>query len=213
MKKRYIFGLVLLALFALAGMGSVVYMNWSDIKDMFSETIGINKKSSLKQIDVRVVKPDQSNVVQKDIKEILDIPEDDPKLKKDLSDIQKTKTSTDAKINTLTKTAVDTIKKESKVVKDKAPKLAAIVVDNVKKNELNAQKSASSKYVDLIKQIEQEKMKASVFLTGNITEKEKIAKINNIDAEIEIVDNFKVDSVKKVWTKKMAEYRVMKGRL
>ncbi|AGE48545.1 hypothetical protein PBCVAN69C_544R [Paramecium bursaria Chlorella virus AN69C] len=213
MKKRYIFGLVLLALFALAGMGSVVYMNWSDIKDMFSETIGINKKSSLKQIDVRVVKPDQSNVVQKDIKEILDIPEDDPKLKKDLSDIQKTKTSTDAKINTLTKTAVDTIKKESKVVKDKAPKLAAIVVDNVKKNELNAQKSASSKYVDLIKQIEQEKMKASVFLTGNITEKEKIAKINNIDAEIEIVDNFKVDSVKKVWTKKMAEYMVMKGRL
>ncbi|AAC96918.1 hypothetical protein PBCV1_A559L [Paramecium bursaria Chlorella virus 1] len=213
MKKRYIFGLVLLALVALAGMGSVVYMNWSDIKDMFSETIGINKKSSLKQIDVRVVKPDQSNIVQKDIKEILDIPEDDPKLKKDLSDIQKTKTSTDAKINTLTKTAVDTIKKESKVVKDKAPKLAAIVVDNVKKNELNAQKSASSKYVDLIKQIEQEKMKASVFLTGNITEKEKIAKINNIDAEIEIVDNFKVDSVKKVWTKRMAEYMVMKGRL
>ncbi|AGE54692.1 hypothetical protein PBCVKS1B_543L [Paramecium bursaria Chlorella virus KS1B] len=213
MKKRYIFGLVLLALFALFGMGSVVYMNWSDIKDMFSETIGINKKSSLKQVDVLVVKPDQTNVVQKDIKEILDIPEDDPKLKKDLGDIQKTKTSTDAKINTLTKTAVDTIKKESKVVKDKAPKLAAIVVDNVKKNELNAQKSASSKYVDLIKQIEQEKMKASVFLTGNITEKEKIAKINNIDAEIEIVDNFKVDSVKKVWTKKMAEYMVMKGRL
>ncbi|AGE51631.1 hypothetical protein PBCVCvsA1_626L [Paramecium bursaria Chlorella virus CvsA1] len=213
MKKRYIFGLVLLALFALAGMGSVIYMNWSDIKDMFSETIGKNKKSSLKQVDVLVVKPDQSNVVQKDVKEILNVPKDDPKLKKDLSAIQQKKTSTDAKITTLTKTAVDTIKKESEVVKTKAPKLAAVVVDNVKKIELNAQKNASSKYAELIKQIEQEKMKASIFLTGNISEKEKIAKINNIDAEIEIVDNFKVDSVKKVWTKKMADYMVMKGRL
>jgi hypothetical protein len=74
---------------------------------------------------------------------------------------------------------------------------------------------------ELIKQIEKEKMKASVFLTGNLTEKEKIAKINNIDMEVEIVDNFKTDpyftlmrdpiSVKQVWTKKMAEDMVMKG--
>jgi hypothetical protein len=213
MKKRYIFGLVLLAIVALVGMSAVVYMNWADIKDMFSETIGIGKKSSLKKVDVLVVKPDQTNVVQKDVKEILDIPEDDPDLKKDLSAIQKAKTATDVQISTLAKTAVDTIKKESEVVKDKAPNLAAVVVDNVKKIELNAQKNASSKYAELIKQIEKEKLKASVFLTGNMAEKEKIAKINNIDAEIEIVDNFKVDSVKKVWTKKMAECMVMEGKL
>lgn len=213
MKKRYIFGLVLLAIFALVGMGSVIYINWADIKDLFSDTIGIGKKPSVKQIDVLAVKPGETGVVKKDVKEILDIPEDDPELKKDLSTIQQAKISADSKINTLTKTSVDTIKKESAVVKDKAPKLAAIVVDNVKKIELNAQKNASSKYAELIKQIENEKMKASVFLTGTLTEKEKIAKINNIDAEIEIVDNFKVDSVKKVWTKKMAEYMVMKGKL
>ncbi|ABT15150.1 hypothetical protein NY2A_B751L [Paramecium bursaria Chlorella virus NY2A] len=211
MKKRYIFGLVMLALCALAGMSAVVYMNWTDIKDMFSETTGIGK-SSLKQVNVLAVQPIQSAVVPKDVKAILDKPKDDPVLKKDLAVIQQTKSSTNMKIDTLTKNAVDTIKKESAVVKTKAPKLASIVVDNVKKTALDAQKSASSKYAELIKQIEKEKMRASVFLTGNLTEKEKIAKINNIDAEMELVDNFKLDpSV--VITKKMADYMVMKGAL
>ncbi|APC25802.1 hypothetical protein BST79_gp289 [Only Syngen Nebraska virus 5] len=223
MKKRYIFGLVLLAMFALAGMGTVVYFNWSDIKDIFSDVTGVGKKKSLKTLDVSAAPLGQTAVVRVDVKEILDKPEDDPELKKDLGDIQKVKASTDAQINALTKTTVDTIKKESEVAKKKAPKLAAVVVDNAKKNEIKGQKNASSKYAEIIKQIEKEKMKASVFLTGNLTEKEKIAKINNIDMEVEIVDNFKTDpyftllrdptSVKHVWTKQMAEDMVMKGKL
>ena len=215
MKKRYIFGLVMLAIFALAGMGAIVYSNWSDIKDLFSVATGNGKNKSLKKTDVLVVKPEQSTVVRKDVQEILDRPEDDPTLKKDLDEIQKVKTSVDAQINSLTKTTVDTIQKEGEAAKKKAPKLAAVVVDNVKKKEIKEQKNASSKYAQIIKQIEKEKMKASVFLTGNLTEKEKIAKINNIDMEVEIIDNFITDpiSVKRVWTKRMAEEMVMKGKL
>jgi len=217
MKKRYIFGLVVLTLFSLIGMGVVLYVNRADIANFYEVVTGVDKKQKLASISIATAKPNEKAVVHQNANQILNKPKDDPKLTNDLVTINKASASANTQTTALNTSTLSNIKKESDIVKQKAPKLASIVVDNAKKVDIQTQKNASADYVNLIKSIEQEKMKAAVFLTGNSTEKQKIAKIKNLDMEVELITHNKLGAdsinVKKVWTKGMAEAAVMNGQI
>jgi hypothetical protein len=194
MKKRYIFGIVMTALLAIAVIAFFVYKNWGDIQDAFSGTkntpktqAGVVKAVFTVQASPDPVKPD----------EIIQQAKSDSKLATELAALKsKTKELTD-KPNEMFDKVADTFKSEAGVKASQGAPISQIVVENTKQRQAKDETAAADEYRDILKQIEVEKAKGAIALTGARTEAQKAAKfdaiaIDALDAEMELYAENKI---------------------
>ena len=187
MKKRYIFGIVITALLAVAVISFFVYKNWADIEDAFSG----NKKKEKSAGVVKAVFSVKTPVVPVNPNNVLQESKSDPKLATELAALKsKTKELADEANETFEK-VVDTFKSESAAKASQGAPVSQIVVENTKQRQAKAETAAADEYRNIIKQIEIEKAKAAVSLTGARTETTKAEKydalaIDALDAEMEL---------------------------
>lgn len=210
MRKRTIALIVLVALLSIGGIGFLVYKNWAVIVDIV--TFKSKRPAEIKIPDVKPLP-----VVPKDVNTILDV-EPDKAMQEELNKIQQKGEVLTQNANNTFETAIQTIQKESSVRKDKSEPMSKIVVENTKQRQTKAQKAASDRYRNILKQIEIEKAKAAVVLTGARTEKERKTKLDtlNVEAldmemELFVENNIKRPVIRKPMSKLDAEYLVYKG--
>jgi len=108
----------------------------------------------------------------------------DPKLATELAALKTKAKELAAKADETFEKVVDTFKAESAAKASQGAPVSKIVVENTKQRQAKAETAAADEYRNIIKQIEIEKAKAAVSLTGARTETTKTDKYNalNIDA-------------------------------
>ena len=177
MKKRYIFGIVMTALLAVAVIAFFVYKNWEDIKDAFSA----KKKSANADVVKAVMTTTKAAPVS--ITEVVNAVKSDPALATELDDLKrKTQEITDNANKTFDK-VIDTFKAEGEAKAAQSTHVSGIVVENTKQRKAKDETAASKEYMDILKQIEIEKAKAAIALTGARTENKKAATLNTLDVD------------------------------
>lgn len=210
MKKRYIALIILLAMICTAGVSFAVYKNWSAILDIVNFAPKKPKEVKLPVIQVPPVKPVDAKVVLN-----VDPSED---VLKERQDIAKREESLGNQATAKFDRAIKTIQAEGNTKQSQAKPLSDIVVENTKQRQTKLQKAASDKYRNLLQQIEIEKAKAAVVLTGTRTEKEKAAKldalkVDALDMELELYAENRIRNpgARKPLSKMQAEFLVHKG--
>jgi len=180
MKKRYIFGIVITALIAIGVIAFFVYKNWADIEDAFS---GDKKKEKSAGV-VKAVFSVKTPVIPVNPNNVLQESKSDPKLAAELVALKSKAKELAAKADETFEKVVDTFKSESAAKASQGAPVSQIVVENTKQRQAKAETAAADEYRNIIKQIEIEKAKAAVSLTGARTETTKTEKLNalNIDA-------------------------------
>ncbi|ABT15551.1 hypothetical protein FR483_N266R [Paramecium bursaria Chlorella virus FR483] len=178
MKKRYIASIIIAAILALAGVGFLVYKNWSDVQSIWFFT-----KTKLKNIKIPSIKPNP--VKPMDPVVIIEASKPDAGLEKERNALAAKAASISNDAGKINQQAVSVVATEATAKAAQAAPVSEIVVENTKQREVKNQSNASKAYTDLIKKIEIEKAKSAVLLTAIRTEKEKIAKINDLDLETE----------------------------
>jgi hypothetical protein len=178
MKKRYIASIIIAAILALAGVGFIIYKNWSDVQSIWGFT-----KTKIKNIKIPSIKP--KPVKPADPVTILESPEPDASLEKERASLVAQATSISNDAAKIDQKAVGVVATEAVTKAAQAAPISEIIVDNTKQREVKTQSKASKAYVDLIKKIETEKAKSAVLLTAIRTEKEKVKRINDMDLETE----------------------------
>ncbi|AGE53594.1 hypothetical protein ATCVGM07011_599L [Acanthocystis turfacea Chlorella virus GM0701.1] len=187
MKKRYIFGIVMAALLAVAVIAFFVYKNLDDIKDAFSGT----KKTPSAQAGVVKAVMNTAKVAPVSPDAVVNVAKPDSRLVAELNALErKTRELTDTANKTFDK-VLNTFKTEAKTKEAQSAPVANIVVENTKQRKAKDEVAASDKYMDILKQIEVEKAKAAIALTGARTEGQKTATLNTLnidalDAEMEL---------------------------
>lgn len=211
MRKRTIALIVLIALLSIGGIGFLVYKNWAALVEIV--TFQPKKPSDIKIPDVKPLP-----VVPKDANTILDDVKPNEAMQEELNKIQQQGEVLTQNVNKTFDTAIQTIQKEGSIRKDKAKPMSNIVVENTKQRQLKAQKSVSDMYRNILKQIEIEKSKAAIVLTGTRTENEKKAKLDSLnvealDMEMELFSDNAIRKpvIRKSLSKLDAEYLVYKG--
>lgn len=191
MKKRYIFGIVMTAVVAVAVIAFFVYKNWDDIKDAFSG----KKKGADAGVAKAVINTAKATPVSPDA--VVNAAKPDSKLAVELDAIKsKTKELTDKANQTFDK-VLDTFKAEGQAKAAQSQPVSQIVVENTKQRKAKDETAASKQYTDILKQIEIEKAKAAISLTGARTEAQKTATLNALnvdalDAEMELYSENKI---------------------
>ena len=178
MKKRYIASIIIAAILALAGVGFIVYKNWSDVQSIWFFT-----KTKIKNIKIPSIKP--KPVKPADPVVIIEASKPDAGLEKERTALAAKAASISNDAGKINQQAVSVVATEATAKAAQAAPVSEIVVENTKQREVRNQSNASKAYVDLIKKIETEKAKSAVLLTAIRTEKERIAKINDLDLETE----------------------------
>ncbi|AGE48775.1 hypothetical protein PBCVAP110A_309R [Paramecium bursaria Chlorella virus AP110A] len=176
MKKRYIASIIIAAILALAGVGFLVYKNWSDVQSIWFFT-----KTKIKNIEIPSINPVKP--VDPDV--IIEASKPDAGLEKERNALAAKAVSISNDAGKINQQAVNVVATEATAKAARAAPVSEIVVENTKQREVKNQSNASKAYTDLIKKIEIEKAKSAVLLTAIRTEKEKIAKINDLDLETE----------------------------
>jgi hypothetical protein len=178
MKKRYIASIIIAAILALAGVGFLLYKNWSDVQSIWGFT-----KTKIKNIKIPSIKP--KPVKPADSVTILEAPKPDVALEKERASLVAQAASISNDAAKIDQKAVGVVATEAVAKAAQAAPISEIIVDNTKQREVKTQSKASKAYVDLIKKIETEKAKSAVLLTAIRTEKEKMKRINDLDLETE----------------------------
>ncbi|AGE51803.1 hypothetical protein PBCVCVM1_335R [Paramecium bursaria Chlorella virus CVM-1] len=178
MKKRYIASIIIAAILALAGVGFLVYKNWSDVQSIWFFT-----KTKLKNIKIPSIKSNPVKPVDPVV--IIEASKPDAGLEKERNDLAAKAASISNDAVKVNQQAVSVVATEATAKAAQAAPVSEIVVENTKQREVKNQSNASKAYTDLIKKIEIEKAKSAVLLTAIRTEKERIAKINDLDLETE----------------------------
>ena len=187
MKKRYIFGIVMAALLAVAVIAFFVYKNLDDIKDAFSGT----KKTPDAQAGVVTTVMNTTKAAPTSPDAVLNAAKPDSKLVAELNALKrKTQELTDTANKTFDK-VLYTFETEAKTKSAQSTPVSDIVVENTKQRKAKDEVAASDKYMEILKQIEVEKAKAAISLTGARTEAQKTATLNTLnidalDAEMEL---------------------------
>ncbi|AGE56030.1 hypothetical protein ATCVMO0605SPH_584L [Acanthocystis turfacea Chlorella virus MO0605SPH] len=187
MKKRYIFGIVITALLAVAVIAFFVYKNLDDIKDAFSGT----KKTPNAQAGVVKAVLTTSKVAPTSPDAIVNATKSNSRLSAELNALKR---KTQELANTANKTfdkVLYTFKAEAKTKASQSTPVSDIVVENTKQRKAKDEDAAADKYMEILKQIEIEKAKAAISLTGARTESQKTATLNTLnidalDAEMEL---------------------------
>ncbi|AGE55714.1 hypothetical protein ATCVMN08101_657L [Acanthocystis turfacea Chlorella virus MN0810.1] len=206
MKKRYIFGIVMTALLAVAVIAFFVYKNLDDIKDAFSP----KKKSANADVVKAVMTTTKVAPVSPDT--IVNATKPDSALAAELNDLKgKTQEITDEANKAFDK-VLDTFKAEGDAKAAQSTHVSSIVVENTKQRKAKDETAASKEYMDILKQIEVEKAKAAISLTGARTETQKAATLNALevdalDAEMELYSENKIrsDAPRRPFSKAEAE--------
>ncbi|AGE50799.1 hypothetical protein PBCVCVB1_315R [Paramecium bursaria Chlorella virus CVB-1] len=178
MKKRYIVSIVIAAILALAGVVFIVYKNWSDVQSIWFFT-----KTKLKNIKIPSIKPNPVKPVDPVV--IIEASKPDAGLEKERNALAAKAASISNDAVKVNQQAISVVATEATAKAAQAAPVSEIVVENTKQREVKNQSNASKAYTDLIKKIETEKAKSAVLLTAIRTEKERIAKINDLDLETE----------------------------
>ncbi|ABT13817.1 hypothetical protein MT325_M263R [Paramecium bursaria chlorella virus MT325] len=176
MKKRYIASIIIAAILALAAVVFLVYKNWSDVQSIWFFT-----KTKIKNIEIPSINP----VKPVDPVVIIEASKPDAGLEKERNALAAKAVSISNDAGKINQQAVNVVATEATAKAARAAPVSEIVVENTKQREVKNQSNASKAYTDLIKKIEIEKAKSAVLLTAIRTEKEKIAKINDLDLETE----------------------------
>ncbi|AGE50457.1 hypothetical protein PBCVCVR1_309R [Paramecium bursaria Chlorella virus CVR-1] len=176
MKKRYIASIIIAAILALAAVVFLVYKNWSDVQSIWFFT-----KTKIKNIKIPSINP----VKPVDPVVIIEASKPDAGLEKERNALAAKAVSISNDAGKINQQAVNVVATEATAKAARAAPVSEIVVENTKQREVKNQSNASKAYTDLIKKIEIEKAKSAVLLTAIRTEKEKIAKINDLDLETE----------------------------
>ena len=191
MKRKYIFGIVVTAAVAVAVIAFFVYKNWGDIQDAFH---GNTKKDKLSGV-VKAVFSVKTPVAPIKPDEIMQHAKSDSKLATELAALKsKTKELADKATATFDK-VVGTFKTESAIKASQGVPVSEIVVENTKQRQAKDETAAADEYRNILKQIEIEKAKGTVSLTGARTETQKAAKfdaIDALDAEMELYAENKI---------------------
>jgi hypothetical protein len=191
MKKRYIFGIVATALLAVAVIAFYVYKNWGDIQDAFSG------KKSVRGGAVKAAFSSKAPATPVSPDAIVNAAKPSSKLVSELSAIKsKTKEFTDKANMTFTK-VINTFKTEKATKASQSVPISQIVVENTKQRKAKDETAAADEYNNILKQIEIEKAKAAISLTGARTENQKTVKYNTLnvdalDAEMELYSENKI---------------------
>ncbi|AGE51132.1 hypothetical protein PBCVCVG1_306R [Paramecium bursaria Chlorella virus CVG-1] len=176
MKKRYIASIIIAAILALAAVVFLVYKNWSDVQSIWFFT-----KTKIKNIEIPSINP----VKPVDPVVIIEASKPDAGLEKERNALAAKAVSISNDAGKINQQAVNVVATEATAKAARAAPVSEIVVENTKQREVKNQSNASKAYTNLIKKIEIEKAKSAVLLTAIRTEKEKIAKINDLDLETE----------------------------
>ncbi|AGE49221.1 hypothetical protein ATCVBr0604L_593L [Acanthocystis turfacea Chlorella virus Br0604L] len=208
MKRRYIFGIVMAALLAVAVIAFFVYKNLDDIKDALSGT----KKTPNAQAGVVTAVMNTTKVAPANPDAVLNVAKPDSKLVAELNALKrKTQELTDTANNTFDK-VLYTFKTEAKTKSAQSTPVSDIVVENTKQRKAKDEVAASDKYMEILKQIEVEKAKAAIALTGARTEAQKTATLNTLnidalDAEMELYseNRIRTHATRKPFSKGEAE--------
>lgn len=178
MRRRYIASIIIAAILALAGVGYILYKNWHDV-----QTIWFFTKTKIKNIKIPSIKPNPVKPVDPVV--IIEASKPDAGLEKERTALAAKAASISNDAGKINQQAVSVVATEATAKAAQAAPVSEIVVENTKQREVKNQSTASKAYVDLIKKIETEKAKSAVLLTAIRTEKERIAKINDLDLETE----------------------------
>ena len=178
MKKRYIASIIIVTILALAGVGFLVYKNWSDVQSIWFFT-----KTKIKNIKIPSVKPKPVKPVDPIV--IIEASKPDAGLEKKRDALAAKAVSISNDAGKINQQAVSVVATEATSKAAQAAPVSEIVVENTKQREVKNQSSASKAYVNLIKKIETETAKSAVLLTAIRTEKERLKKINDLDLETE----------------------------
>jgi polyribonucleotide nucleotidyltransferase len=181
MKKKYVAMLVALAVCLVAIGGYVVYSNWSEIKSDITTTV----RTLAKVKDaIRRVKPDAAKIVVQDPNTILALAPTNPELASQTADITRVADLAQRDTSVVNTDTAGVVENQAKTRRAEAVPLKAIVLNNAKQKNIEEQKRASQEYAEVLKKIEEEKVRAGVLLTAIQTEKQKIAEIDALDREI-----------------------------
>ncbi|AGE50227.1 hypothetical protein ATCVCanal1_544L [Acanthocystis turfacea Chlorella virus Canal-1] len=191
MKRRYIFGIVMAALLAVAVIAFFVYKNWGDIQDAFpGKKKGSNAgvvKAVMTTTKVAPASPDA----------IANATKADSKLAAEVGVIKSRAKELEDKANQTFDKVLNTFKAEGETKAAQSTHVSGIVIENTKQRKAKDETAASKQYTDILKQIEVEKAKAAISLTGARTEAQKAATLNALnvdalDAEMELYSENKI---------------------
>lgn len=197
MKRRYIVSIVAAAILATMYVAYVLYSNLADIREVLKE-----------KVRAEVV---LGNIRPQNIRETL--PEDllaraksDPALTQDLATMNTAYATAVSKIDDISRDTESIVKNESAEKMKQAVPIAGAIIEATKYRKIEDEKKASKEYDDVLRQIEEEKAKSIVLLTGTRTERLKAKQLEimqSLDMENTIHDT-------RVVTKKECEKIVRK---
>jgi polyribonucleotide nucleotidyltransferase len=181
MKKKYVAMLVALAMCLVAIVGYVIYSNWSEITSDI--TAAVRTLTKVKDA-IRRMKPDTAKIVVQKPETILALAPSNPELTSQIADITRAANLAQRDADVVNTETAGVVENQAKTRRAEAVPLKAIVLNNAKQKNIEEQKRASQEYAEVLKKIEEEKVRAGVLLTAIQTEKQKIAKIDALDREI-----------------------------
>lgn len=174
MQKKYIVGLVALAVAITIGVAFIVYRNWGAIQGLY-----IKSKTAVKGKFAKIVARPIKKVTPV---EILAKVKEDPVL---VEDVVKLNTSDLAAKQDTADTVQKTeqvVKQEAAIKKSQGTPLASTITWATKYRKIIDEKEASKKYNEILKKIEIEKAKGAVLLSAIRAEQQKTDKLKLMDS-------------------------------
>ena len=113
----------------------------------------------------------------KNVNDILERAKPNPALLNDIRRINITAKNTNKQTEGIAKEVVATVTNEANVKSKQANLIASFNIERAKKEELERQKRASAEYMNIIKKIEDEKLKMGVIMAGIEREQQLLKKI------------------------------------
>lgn len=205
MEKKYIVGLVALAIAIAAAVIFVIYKNLDAIKNLYTKGKSAVKNKFGKVVSRPVKKTTPAEILAK-------VPED-PVMMTELEELNKADLVAKRAVDDINQNTRQIVKQEATLKKSQGATIASTIALSTKYRKIADEKKASATYNDLLKKIEMEKAKGAVLLSAIRAEQLKTDKLkimDSLDMEIEYSDSLKIGSPNRVVSKRDAEIFVKK---
>jgi hypothetical protein len=200
MQTKYIIGLVVTAVIITLGVLFLIYKNWDDIVKVFNKPKNVVEDNFDKAVPGPVTKTSPDEILDK-------VPED-PVLTQELAELNEADLASQKSAAETEQKSQQIVKKEAAIKKSQSEPVSSTIILATKYKKIGDEKGASAKYDEVLKNIETEKAKSTVLLSGIYAEKmkaEKLAIMDSLDMEYEYLDNLIIGSPVHVINKRDAE--------
>lgn len=174
MQKRYIVGIVALAVAITVGVAFVIYKNWGAIQGLYTKS-----KAAVKNKFAKIVPRPVKKVTPV---EILAQVKEDPVLVEDIVKLHQTEIAANKNVMDTVQKTERVVKQEATIKKSQGTPLASTITWATKYRKIADEKEASKKYNEILKKIETEKAKGAVILSAIRAEQQKTDKLKLMDS-------------------------------